>query len=291
MHKCNKSIDQQPLVTIAIPIYNAECYLRDAIQSCINQTYKNWELLLFCDGSNDRSNDIAREIAKKDTRICVIDDGENRGLIYRLNQSIALARGYYYARMDADDIMYITRIEEQVNFLETHTNIDVVGTSIMSIDSHNNIVGSGFYNGEVGSLVHPSAMGRTSWFQKNPYSTWALRAEDMELWLRTSKTSKFYAIGKPLLFYREFGVPTFTKYYATQKTLIKIYANYKEYDKTLVWCLRNSVMSIGKVIFSALLALIGKTDIIISCRRRRAIPEGMCLTKEDLTNSINYVHE
>lgn len=76
------------LITIAIPIYNAEQYLAFAIQSVINQTYKDWELLLMCDGSTDNSTAIANEFAGKDERIKVVDDGMNRGLIYRLNQSI-----------------------------------------------------------------------------------------------------------------------------------------------------------------------------------------------------------
>ena len=80
-------------VTIAIPIYNAESYLSFAIQSVVNQTYKNWELLLMEDGSTDSSVEIARLYAEKDERIRVIEDGVNRGLIYRLNESIKMANG------------------------------------------------------------------------------------------------------------------------------------------------------------------------------------------------------
>ena len=203
----------RPLVTIAIPIFNADKYIRDAIQSCINQTYQNWELLLMCDGSTDNSTVIAKEIANGDSRIKIIDDGQNRGLIARLNQSIEMCETKYYARMDADDIMCINRIEEQVKFMEEHAEVDVCGSSIMTIDNNNNIIGSSFNEGRVNSFIHPTVFGRTEWFRENPYANWALRAEDFELWIRTSGKSNFYALPQPLLFYREFGVPTFKKYY------------------------------------------------------------------------------
>lgn len=276
-----------PLVTIAIPIYNAERFLIDAVQSCINQTYKNWELLLMCDGSTDNSSAIANAMAAKDNRIRVVDDGENKGLIYRLNQSINLAKGEFYARMDADDIMYITRIAEQVEFLESHPDNDLVGSSIMTIDDQNNIVGSGYYNGVVYSFVHPSVMGRIKWFKNNLYAQWPTRAEDKELWLRTSSTSNFYAIGRPLLFYREFGVPTFQKYYTTQKMLLRIYANYKRYDKSLHWCIKNYIFTISKIILSALLALFGMAELVVKMRTRHPVPFEMLLTSDDLIRSIS----
>ena len=276
----------QPLVTIAIPVYNAERYLRQAIQSCINQTYRNWELLLICDGCTDSSVAIAYEMAAKDSRISVIDDGENRGLIYRLNQSICLAKGEFYARMDADDIMFVTRLEEQISYFDKYVDVDVVGTSIMTIYSNNNIVGSGYYEGKVNSFVHPSIMGRIDWFRNNPYADWPIRAEDTELWLRTSLSSNFYAIGKPLLFYREFGVPTFVKYYATQKTLLKIYTRYKVYGKSFMWFIKNCIFTISKVVISAFFAVLNKSDIIVSIRRRKKIPQGKCLTRDDLFVSI-----
>ena len=104
-----------PLVTIAIPIYNAEKYLRYAIQSCINQTYQNWELLLMCDGSTDKSDEIATDLSLQDSRIVLINDHKNLGLPARLNETINMARGEFYVRMDADDIMAVDRVETQVS--------------------------------------------------------------------------------------------------------------------------------------------------------------------------------
>lgn len=282
-------IENEVLVTIAIPIYNAEAYLAYAIQSVINQTYKNWELLLMCDGSSDNSTTIAAAYAKKDNRIKLVDDMTNKGLIYRLNQSIAMAKGKYYARMDADDIMVVSRIEEQVTFLDAHPEVDVCGASIMTIDNVNRIVGSGFNEGKVNGFFHPTVMGRTSWFKSNPYADWALRAEDFELWSRTSSVSNFYAIGKPLLFYREFGIPTFRKYYLSQRTLLKIFRRYQHYSKSFSWFITNTIKTCSKILVYAIFATVGKSDYLISRRRRQPIPKKLWLTDADIIKSINEI--
>ncbi len=275
-----------PLVTIAIPIYNAEKYLDYAICSCINQTYTNWELLLMCDGSTDNSLQIAELYAAKDARITVVNDGTNKGLVHRLNQSVLLAKGKYYARMDADDIMGVHRIEEQVHFLESHPDVDLVGSSIMIIDNKNAIVSSGSLVGEVEGFVHPTVMGHIEWFKRNPYSNWAVRAEDMELWYRTNNNSRFWSMDKALLFYREFGVPTLKKTLLTQKTLLKIFSRYKRYGKTLSWAIKNIFLTFIKMFIYTFFAMIGKLDFVISHRRRKLVPNTLCMTEEDLSNSI-----
>lgn len=276
-------------VTIAIPIYNAESYLSFAIQSVVNQTYKNWELLLMEDGSTDSSVEIARLYAEKDERIRVIEDGVNRGLIYRLNESIKMANGKYYARMDADDIMTVDRIEKELLYLQEHPEVDVVGSSIMTIDNKNNIIGSGYNFGKVASFIHPTVMGKTEWFRANPYAEWALRAEDFELWTRTSYESNFYAIGKPLLFYREFGIPTFRKYYLSQRTLLRIFWRYQHYSKSFSWFITNTIKTYSKILVYAIFASMGKSDYLISRRRRQPIPKNLWLTDADIKNSINEI--
>lgn len=275
-----------PLVTIAIPVYNGMPYLRDTIQSVVNQTYSDWELYLINDGSTDDSLTIMQSFAMCDSRIHIISDGENHGLILRLNQSVSMCDTKYYARMDADDIMYITRIEEQVKFLESHPEVDVCGSSIMTIDNHNNIIGSGYSSGKVSGFFHPTVMGKTEWFKSNLYSEWALRAEDFELWTRSESNSVFYSIEKPLLFYREFGVPTFKKYYLSQITLIRIARRYTFYNKSLSWYLKLLFSSYIKIVISALLFVSGKMDLLVSMRKRIHIPENLKLKKEDLKLSI-----
>lgn len=273
-------------VTISIPVYNAELYLRDSIQSVINQTYKDWTLYLINDGSTDKSLSIMQELAVVDKRIIIIDDGYNRGLVARLNQSISLADSEYYARMDADDIMSLDRIEEQVRFLDNHPEVDVLGSSIMIIDNDNKIVGSGRESGQVKGFVHPTVMGRTQWFKNNLYSEWAVRAEDRDLWYRTISYSNFWALEKPLLFYREFGVPTLKKTLQSQKTLLKIFARYKQYNQTFGWFLKNTLITIAKMFIYMFFAMIGRIDYIVKRRNRIPIPKENCLSDLDLQNSI-----
>lgn len=276
----------QEKVTIAIPIYNAGSYLADAIQSVVNQTFVHWKLLLLCDGCTDNSYSIAKKFADADNRIEVIDEDVNKGLIYRLNQSVRMTTTKYYARMDADDVMSITRLEEEFNFLEANPEVDVVGSSIMSIDNNNNIIGSAYSCGIVSSFIHPTVMGKSEWFKANPYADWALRAEDYELWLRVARISQFQAIGKPLLFYREFGVPTFRKYFLSQLTLLKIFRNYRTYQKPYMWCLANSIMTIIKIVIYFIFNIFGKVDYLVSKRRRSQVPIDMWLSNSDLEKAI-----
>lgn len=217
------------LVTIAIPIFNAEHFLHDCIQSVLNQSYTNFELLLLDDGSTDNSMLIASSYSDK--RISVYSDGLNRGLVYRLNQSIDLAKGEYYARMDADDIMHVNRIEKQINYLINNEVVDVVGTFAYSINIDNKVVGIlkkkqfPISNMDIirnQCFNHPTIMGRTTWFRKHKYNPKAVRMEDFDLWLRSIEKSHFSNIEEPLFFYREAGLPTFRKYIISQIGILRL---------------------------------------------------------------------
>lgn len=275
-----------PKVTVAIPVYNGLPYLRDAIQSVINQSYTDWVLYLINDGSTDGSLEIMYEFSVIDSRVIVIDDGLNKGLIARLNQSIEMTATEYYARMDADDIMHRTRIEEQVKFMEAHPETDVVGSSIMTIDRNNKIIGSHLSSGKVNSFIHPTVLGKTEWFSENPYCNWAVRAEDYELWCRTSPYSNFWALDTPLLFYREFGVPALNKTLLSLKMVLKIASKYKDYNRSYKWCIQTKATTICKMILYRILGVIGKIDWIIKMRRRKPIPQNKCLSEQDLITAV-----
>ena len=111
---------KEVFVTIAIPFYNAEKYLAQAIDSVVWQTYHNWELLLIDDGSTDRSLEIAKEYVLKDKRIKIFSDGDNKNLGYRLNQIPNLVDTLYLARMDADDLMDADRLKIQLDYLKNN---------------------------------------------------------------------------------------------------------------------------------------------------------------------------
>lgn len=262
-----------PLVSIAIPVFNAGKYLQYAIQSVLNQTYTNWELLIIDDGSSDNSLDISRSFTDDD-RIEIRSDGKNIGLPARLNESVKWAKGKYYARMDADDIMHFQRIETQVNFLEDHPNVDVLGASMYSIDSNNNLMYKRSMDTkyETTVFIHPSVIGKTLWFLQNPYDTKMSKAQDIELWLRTEKYSIFYSSGDALMFYREFGVPTFKKYTNTMLCMIKnLYSHPRKYHKNIYWATNNMIRCCFKVVVCAVFSLLGKTDVMLSLRKKEQI--------------------
>ena len=227
-----------PLVTIGIPFYNASLYLREAIQSVINQSYDNWELLLINDGSTDDSLEIAQEF--KDLRIKIFSDGKNLGLIQRLNQIIGLANGIFLARMDSDDIMHIDRISKQVKFLISNPHIDVVGSNYFTIDSQNQILGKIPVNGKLnkvknilkkGGMAHPTIMGKTTWFYNKMYDQKCYRFEDLEIWLRSASFSNLLTLNEELLFYRSVSDSSYTKFKETNLGIIKhIKLNRNKYE-------------------------------------------------------------
>lgn len=207
-----------PEITVAIPFYNAEKYLAQAIESVLDQTLQDFVLLLIDDGSTDHSLKIARQFAE-DPRVQIISDGKNQNLGYRLNEIPKYTTTEYLARMDADDIMHPQRLEIQLNFLKNHPETDVVGSNIYSINEHDFVTGARLpfrthYAEKVHSFWHPTIMAKTGWFRKNPYDVKAYRVEDAELWLRTFSTNNFIRLSSPLLFYREFGSAYYKKYIA-----------------------------------------------------------------------------
>jgi len=200
-----------PLVSIALPVFNAEKTLATAIRSIIFQTYYNWELIIVDDGSTDNSLLVAQSF--KDPRIILLSDGKNKGISSRLNQALDLCEGEYFARMDADDISFPNRIESQVHYMNEHSNVDLLGTGILIYsgdgvpqgtipirEKHEDICRrpwSGFY------LVHPTWLGRTEWFLKHRYRSFADKAEDQDLLFRTHRSSCFACLSEVLLAYRE----------------------------------------------------------------------------------------
>lgn len=217
-------------ITVAIPFYNAEKYLMDAVDSVIEQTFIEWELLLVDDGSTDMSLEIAKKYAQHDKRIKVYCDKKNKGLAVRLNEISLLADTKYLARMDADDIMHPQRLQIQYQTLIENPDIDVLGTNAYVIDGENKVFGIKLKSEneliDVNHFIHPTIMAKTQWFINNPYCDQAIRIEDAELWYRTRKVSNFKVISQPLLFYREFGVSYYGKYIKVIPSLIFLNKKY-----------------------------------------------------------------
>ena len=113
-----------PEITVLMPVYNGEKYLRPAIESILNQTFSDFEFLIINDGSTDNSESII--LSYKDERIRYVKNENNLKLIKTLNKGIDLARGKYIARMDADDISLPTRLEREIEYMESHPECGLV---------------------------------------------------------------------------------------------------------------------------------------------------------------------
>lgn len=200
-----------PLVSIAMPFYNAARTLGASIRSILLQSYANWELLLSDDGSTDASGELAR--AFNDPRIVVGGGPQRLALGARLNECIERAAGRYIARMDADDVAYPRRLERQVRFLEDHPEVDLAGGwAVLFADggapvgkradpsAHGEIARRPLYSFK---LIHPTFMGKTAWFRRFHYRADAIRCEDHDLLFRACKASRYANLPEVVLGYRE----------------------------------------------------------------------------------------
>lgn len=123
------------LVSVVMPVYNTEEFLAEAIESILSQTYTNFEFIIINDGSTDTSPEIMAKYAEQDKRIKILNQ-KNSGISTALNNGIAISKGKYIARMDADDISLPERFEKQVQFLENHPDIILLGGDCEYIDKN-----------------------------------------------------------------------------------------------------------------------------------------------------------
>jgi len=196
-----------------MPVYNGERYLTEAVESILNQTYKNFEFLIIDDGSTDDTPQILEKYAKLDLRVKLIKHSKNKGLVYSLNEGLRKAEGEFIARMDADDISLPERFERQIEIFENNKKILICGSWALAIDKKGNdlfkmksptgiLLKYNFW--KPSPLIHPSVMFRNFDNFDDYYSGDYLYAEDYELWLRIKikNNGDFYNISKYLLKYR-----------------------------------------------------------------------------------------
>lgn len=127
-----EQMTMNPKVTVLMSVLNGERYLHEAIESILNQTFKDFEFLIINDGSSDSTREII--LSYNDPRISLIDNKKNIGLTRSLNKGLRLAKGEYIARQDADDISLPKRLEEMVNFLDKNREVGLLGNSFIETD-------------------------------------------------------------------------------------------------------------------------------------------------------------
>lgn len=126
-------MNNKPLVSVIMPAYNAQKYIEQAVTSVINQTYRNWQLIVIDDCSKDNTLDIVQKLAKKDDRITVVENAENLGVARTRNKGFDVAEGSWVALLDSDDLWHSDKLEKQLNAAQ-HTGADIVYCSYGMID-------------------------------------------------------------------------------------------------------------------------------------------------------------
>ena len=194
-------------VTVLMPVYNGERYLRQAMDSILSQTFRDFEFLIIDDGCTDKSVEIINSYA--DPRICLVHNETNLGLTAVFNRGLDLARGEYIARMDCDDISLPSRLEIQVNFMESYPEVGLCGTWTITDNivgkypkTHQECLTYKFFNSP---FAHPTVMLRRNLVEKHnlKYSHEYPICDDFELWRRCMQVTKVENICIPLLYYRK----------------------------------------------------------------------------------------
>jgi glycosyltransferase involved in cell wall biosynthesis len=202
-------INNIPKISVIMPVYNTALYLKEAIESILNQTYDDFEFIIIDDASTDGSKEIIKSYS--DERIIVFENEVNKGYVFGLNYAISIARGEYIARMDSDDIAHLDRFKKQIDYFERKTEIDLIGTwykvinseKVIKLPERHDSLFELFLNKN--GIAHPTVMFKRSFFIENNfyYDVNMMPAEDYELWVRFIKIGKLANIPEVLLYYRE----------------------------------------------------------------------------------------
>ena len=205
-----------PLISVVIPVYNAERYLECALASVHTQTFSDFEIIAVDDGSTDRSHAILNRLAATDPRLRVISR-PNTGIVGALNDALAVATGEFVARMDADDWALPTRFAAQIAYLRDHPDCVALGTDILFTDpegaplirhrpaiGHEAIVAQ-LLEANGGAIIHPTLMVRRAALDQigryRPETQNFL--EDLDLYLRLSDVGRLANLPDVFLHYRQ----------------------------------------------------------------------------------------
>jgi glycosyltransferase involved in cell wall biosynthesis len=203
-----------PLISVLMPVYNAERYVAEAVESILAQSFRDFEFIIIDDGSTDGSLAILEKYAARDERIRLISR-PNTGLVGALNEGLSMARADLIARMDADDIAMPERFASQAEYLSNHHEVVAVGGRILAIgpfgddltemldhESHE-VIDREHLRANC-SIAHPAAMIRaSSLLAIGGYRAKYWPAEDLDLWLRMAEVGHLANLSEVVLKYRQ----------------------------------------------------------------------------------------
>lgn len=200
-----------PLVSVVMSVFNGVHFLAEAVDSILDQSLADLELIVVDDGSTDASPAILDSYQRRDPRVRVYHE-PHRGQVEALNRGCSLARGRYIARMDADDVALPSRLRRQLDFLETHPEVGLVGGAVAFIDRRGTVLRTVHLptqDREVRAQLldanlffHPATMFRRELFVALGGYREMAHAEDYDLWLRFADACRLANLAEIVLFYR-----------------------------------------------------------------------------------------
>jgi glycosyltransferase involved in cell wall biosynthesis len=243
----------RPTVSVLIPAYNAEVYIEEAVESILSQTYQDFEIIIVDDASTDKTWQVIQALAKTDKRIKTYRNPSNLYIAGNRNRLIKLSNGKYIAWQDADDISMPYRLEEEVKFLEKHTDVALVG-GFIEFFTDQKILSTRKYKRDDKSIrktifrfspvAQPSSMVRRKVFDEiGYYDVKYPPAEDLDVAFRIGTKYKFGNIQKVLIRYRESpNSATFKKLKKIELDTLELrfkYRNHPAYKFTFIDYLYN----------------------------------------------------
>lgn len=203
-------------ISVLMPVYNSENYLKDSIESILNQSFTDFEFIIIDDASKDDSWAIIKEYEKNDKKIVALQNIVNIGTTKSLNTGLSLAKGKYVVRMDADDWSYPERLKKQYEFMEKHQDVGVSGGTIEVCDKNLNILNVRDYpltDSKIRKIIFrysPFAHSATIWNRKimmevGGYNENIPVSQDCELYFSVGKLSKLGNVGDKLIKLRMHG--------------------------------------------------------------------------------------
>lgn len=203
----------KPLISVVMPAYNAQKYIRSAIESILNQSFKEFELIIVNDASTDKTLDVISPFSIKDSRIRIINNEIRLDIAGSLNKGISAAQSNIIARMDSDDISLTNRLKFQFELINSSNKIAVVGANISIVNEAGNEIATRNYPTSSEKLkaclfryspfAHPVVMFRKKMFDEvGGYNPKYSPTEDLDLWFRLGSKYEFRSVSEPLLKYR-----------------------------------------------------------------------------------------
>ena len=286
-------MDNAPILSVLMPVYNSELFVAEAIESILDQTFSDFEFLILDDASADKSFEIIKEFEKRDSHIKVYRNDKNLGVVESRNKLINLSKGKYIAWIDSDDIAIKNRFEKQINFLEAHPEIGMVGAWLIKSDklgkkqqiwptetNPDKLQVDLFFHSPFSTVV----MIRKSALPEKLYDPRFPVAEDYDLYCRIAEKSNVANLRIPLLKYRENSVSlSHTTTVMEDRSVIVI----KEHAERLgIKFEENTIKDFRKIITSSKIAF----EEVAEIEKSLTLLKTLLLAKNDFKkNSVDEV--